>query len=142
MIGHWGTRENTFHEMTSASVRLTSIVICSGDVIDSIKFSYEEKDTGNTVTLGPWGGSGGDSTEITFDEDDYLDKITGTYGDYNGKTVIHTLTFFAKGGTQYGPYGNKKGDSSFSVPVKNKQIVGFFAYAGTYINGIGVYANA
>ncbi|KAJ3679437.1 hypothetical protein LUZ60_017448 [Juncus effusus] len=140
MIGPWGSHTNTLHMTKSESVSLKSIVIKSGNIIDSIKYSYEEKDTENIVTVGPWGGSGGKSHQITFDDDeDYLVKMEGTYGYYDGTIAIHTLIFTTKRGKKYGPFGSKQGETHFSIPIKKGEIVGFFANAGTFVNAIGIY---
>ncbi|KAJ3679453.1 hypothetical protein LUZ60_017464 [Juncus effusus] len=141
MVGVWGYPVGTLNVMDSPSVDLRNIVIKSGDIIDSIAFSYVDKATGNTITAGPWGGSGGSVNKINIDANDYLVTVNGTYGDYYGHTVIQTLTFIMHSGKQFGPFGTVQGGTPFTLPVINKKIVGFLAYTGIYVNGIGFYIN-
>jgi hypothetical protein len=44
--------------------RLESVIIRSGDVIDSIAFSYTDQ-AGMRQTAGPWGGNGGLPTTVS-----------------------------------------------------------------------------
>ncbi|KAK1271850.1 hypothetical protein QJS04_geneDACA013077 [Acorus gramineus] len=39
----------------------------------------------------------------------------------------------------YGPYGTDDSISTFTIPTKDSEIVGFFGASGKYLDKIGVY---
>ncbi|GJN27883.1 hypothetical protein PR202_gb15943 [Eleusine coracana subsp. coracana] len=145
-IGLFGSTSGDNCDITVAPLRLETITIHSGDVIDAIAFTY--KDHNNVVhNVGPWGGSGGGIRQIQLEPLEFVTEIHGTYGPYtygpHGRVEgITNLTFVTNRGS-YGPYGVGKLDieNKFSVPVQNNgSIVGFFAHTGKYyVNGVGVY---
>ena len=57
-LGTWGGDGGVAHDITVAPQRLESITIRNGKVIDSIAFSYRDRDK-QLHTAGPWGGTGG-----------------------------------------------------------------------------------
>lgn len=65
-VGPWGTASGANHDITVMPVRLETITIRSGDVLDAISFSYRDwKDVLHTA--GPFGGTGGGVTEVRND---------------------------------------------------------------------------
>ncbi|GJN11842.1 hypothetical protein PR202_ga30072 [Eleusine coracana subsp. coracana] len=122
-IGLFGSTSGDNCDITVAPLRLETITVHSGDVIDAIAFTY--RDRANQVhTAGPWGGSGGGLHEIQLGPLEFVTEIHGTYGPYtygpHGRVEgITNLTFITNRGS-YGPYGVGKLDTEnkFSVPVQ------------------------
>lgn len=57
-IGPWGWNRGSHRDIKVAPQCLESVTIHSGDVIDSLEFSYSDRD-GQKHSIGPWGGLGG-----------------------------------------------------------------------------------
>ncbi|EAZ20031.1 hypothetical protein OsJ_35630 [Oryza sativa Japonica Group] len=57
-VGPWGGNGGTPQDITETPKRLESITIRSGEVVDSISFSYFDQ-AGQKRVAGPWGGPGG-----------------------------------------------------------------------------------
>lgn len=79
-------------------------------------------------------------SQITFDEDEDIRVLSGTFGPYLSisNTVITSLKI--KTNKQvHGPFGTvgNEGNESFSLPVTKGKIAGFFGRHGPYINSIG-----
>ena len=66
-----------------------------------------------------------------------MTSISGTYGTYNGLTVITSLSFVINGNIN-GPYGRQIG-TAFSIPIQDSEVVGFHGKAGWYLDSIGLY---
>lgn len=137
-IGTWGGNGgNEFGIPESVPRHLESVTIRSGVVIDSIAFSYVDQ-AGKKQTLGPWGGDGELTDTITFAPLEIVKEVSGTTGTFGGDTVVTSLTFVTNVRT-YGPFGKPNG-TTFSVPLMDTNVVGFFVRAGRLVNAIGVYA--
>ncbi|KAI5003543.1 hypothetical protein ZWY2020_030703 [Hordeum vulgare] len=117
--------------------RLESVTIRSGDIIDSLAFSYIDQ-AGKKQTAGPWGGNGGLEETITFAPTETLKKVFGVVGTIGGHTVVTSLTFVTNIKI-YPTFGKGTGGTTFSIPEKNASVVGFFGRAGSYVDAIGVY---
>lgn len=66
-------------------------------------------------------------------------KVTGTIGEFEGDTIVTSLTILTNVGT-YGPFGNENG-TPFNLPKNDgDKVVGFFGRAGLFLNALGVYA--
>lgn len=137
-LGPWGGNGGTEEDTTEAAPKgLESITVFSGDVVDSIGFSYVDQ-AGKKHTAGPWGGPGGSPRQIQLAPSEYVKEVSGTFGDYYGVNVITSLTFVTSLKT-HGPFGQEDG-TPFTVPVqKNSGIVGFHARGGKFLDAIGVY---
>ena len=137
-IGPWGSsHEGTVQDITESPKRLESITLYHGWSVDSISFTYLDH-AGEKHKAGPWGGPGGDPIMIEFGSSEFLKEVSGTFGPYEGSTVITSINFITNKQT-YGPFGRQEG-TPFSVPAQNNSsIVGFFGRSGKYINAVGVY---
>nr|CAB3462273.1 unnamed protein product [Digitaria exilis] len=136
-IGTWGGNGGSAQDITELPKRLESVTIMSGDVIDSIKFSYIDQ-AGKKRTAGPWGGSGGHPHTIDIGPSEIVKEMSGTFGTYHGATVITSLKLVTSSRT-FGPWGVEKG-TPFRVPVQSGSgIVGFFARGGKFLDAIGVH---
>ncbi|CAN6329172.1 unnamed protein product [Urochloa humidicola] len=130
-------------DITVAPLRLESITIRHGTVIDAIAFTYKDSN-GLEHTTGQWGGNGGSSTMITLGPDEFVTGVHGLYGFYGyGSDGIADFTIVTNLRT-YGPFGSStsiKEPKSFDIPVMNNgSIVGFFAHINNpYVTAIGVY---
>ena len=71
---------------------------------------------------------------------EYLTSIKGTITEFQGYTVIQSLTFQTNQKTQ-GPFGPTDG-TPFEIPIEKGEIVGFFGRAGSYLDAIGIYVRA
>ena len=67
---------------------------------------------------------------------EHLTEISGTVDQYQGLTVITSLSFKV-GRRVNGPYGRATG-TTFSLPVVKGKITGFFGNYGDYLDSLGV----
>ncbi|TVU46638.1 hypothetical protein EJB05_06185, partial [Eragrostis curvula] len=123
-IGLFGSASGDNCDITVAPLRLETITVYSGDVIDALAFTYRDRDR-MEHTAGPWGGNGGDTNTIQLEPSEFVTEIHGMYGPYtfgpHGSVEgITNLTIVTNKGS-YGPYGVGELDveNRFSVPVKN-----------------------
>ncbi|CAL4939841.1 unnamed protein product [Urochloa decumbens] len=141
-LGAWGSGESgSAYDITVAPQRLESITIRSGKVIDSVAFSYRDKDN-QLHTAGPWGGAGGvDFNTITLGPDEHITEVAWSVGSFDLKKVdccVTSLKFVSNQRT-YGPFGNGLG-THHTMPVLNGgTVVGMFVRAGEYLNAVGFY---
>jgi len=137
-IGPWGRSAGRVHGINVAPHRLRSVTIRCCVVIDSLAFTYCDKN-GREETAGPWGGCGGNEYTIHLASGEFLCKISGTIGPFGSLPSVVTSLTFTTNICSHGPFGHKKGHP-FDIPVEmNGCIVGFFAHAGWYVDAIGVY---
>lgn len=61
-LGLWGGRGGNLCDIDGYSRRLSKIVIRSGQAIDSLAFEYVLD--GKAYEAGPWGGSGGNPSQV------------------------------------------------------------------------------
>ncbi|CAL4899148.1 unnamed protein product [Urochloa decumbens] len=138
-IGPWGGDGGSTEDITEPPKRLESITVRCGLVIDSVTFTYIDQ-AGEKLTAGPWGGSGGNPHTIHLAASEFVNEISGTYGTFQGATVITSLKIVTNVKT-FGPWSTEIG-TPFSVPVQSGSgIVGFFARAGKYLDALGVYVH-
>jgi hypothetical protein len=90
-LGTWGGNGGVAHDITVAPLRLESITVRWGKVLDSISFTYRDRDE-QLHTAGPWGGTGG--------EKDDPDTVSGRSTCFFGPFVRQTC-FFSFGLTCY-----------------------------------------
>ncbi|KAL5827055.1 hypothetical protein ACOSQ4_018852 [Xanthoceras sorbifolium] len=106
--------------------------------LDSVSFKIINHSTGKIVSSGTHDGTGGVLDKISIDKsEEHLTLISGTIIDNFGKVVVESLTFHTNK-TKYGPYGLTNG-STFEIPMKNGEIVGFFGNAGAFLDTVGIY---
>ncbi|KAE8768589.1 jacalin-related lectin 9-like [Hordeum vulgare] len=135
--GPLGGKGGTICDITEAPQRLESVTIQSGDAIDSIMFSYTDQ-AGKKQMAGPWGGNDGLEQTILLAPTENVTKVFGTTGEFQGDTVVTSLTFVTNVAT-YGPFGKTKG-TPFSIPKEDgDNVVGFFGRVGSLVNALGVY---
>jgi hypothetical protein len=120
---------------------LIKLSIGSGNVVDSIQAFY----VSDTIPLtGRHGGSGGDSIANIILGDDYITKVDGYYGDYEGGHYILQLTFQTKSGKIHGPYGDMVNTDPDRTPFSleandNERVIALFGTAGIYPGTAGFY---
>ncbi|CAH1446306.1 unnamed protein product [Lactuca virosa] len=133
----WGGKggENAWQFIIPDGGSLARFTISSGDVVNSIRFSYKDQ-YGFTLTSEHFGGDGGSSNTITFADDEFLIGISGRVGSINNLTVITSLSFETNNYT-YGPYGTNPG-TDFSFGVANGKFSGFYGRCGHYVDSLGV----
>ncbi|RLN28460.1 protein GOS9-like [Panicum miliaceum] len=68
-------------DITVAPLRLESITIRHGKVLDALAFTYKDCH-GLEHTTGQWGGDGGNSTTITLGPAEFVTGVHGLYGFY------------------------------------------------------------
>ncbi|RLN28883.1 protein GOS9-like [Panicum miliaceum] len=82
-------------DITVAPLRLESITIRHGLIVDALAFTYKDCH-GLQHTTGQWGGDGGNSTTITLGPDEFVTGVQGLYGSYsyggNGVTDLTIVT--------------------------------------------------
>ncbi|CAN6329328.1 unnamed protein product [Urochloa humidicola] len=144
-IGPFGSTSHAEgnRDITVTPLRLESITIRYGKVLDAIAFTYKDSN-GLEHTTGQWGGNGGNSTTIPLGPYEFVTGVHGLYGFYGyGSDGITNFTIDTNLRT-YGPFGEStsiKEPKSFDIPVMNNgSIVGFFAHRNNaYLTAIGVY---
>ncbi|GLT45977.1 hypothetical protein SLA2020_197700 [Shorea laevis] len=98
----------------------------------------------NGHEYGKFGGNNsndiGDKKTIEIDGPlEHLTSITGTYGNYNGLTVITSLSFVTNL-TTHGPFGTATGTSfSMPMPMEGYLVNGFHGRGGYYLDAIGIH---
>lgn len=75
-------------------------------------------------------------TQIPFDMDEEIIKISGRFGSFLNNTVVISLTFVTNKNT-YGQYGTD-GGIDFSIPVDKGKIIGFYGKYSNFLDSIGV----
>ncbi|KAF2933582.1 hypothetical protein DAI22_04g094600 [Oryza sativa Japonica Group] len=141
-IGPWGWNRGSHRDIKVAPQCLESVTIHSGDVIDSLEFSYSDRD-GQKHSIGPWGGLGGTAYMTELGPLEFLTGICGTMGPFSEAPdgdVVTSLTLITNA-RRCGPFG-RGGGTPFQIPMRgNGSIVGFFGCADSFVHAIGVYAN-
>ena len=75
---------------------------------------------------------------------EYLVRIDGTHGFQSQglEDIIRSLTFVTNENT-YGPYGTvSEEDTSFTIPIKSGEVVGFHDRCGDAVNAIVIHVAA
>uniref|UniRef100_A0A8I6XYD5 Jacalin-type lectin domain-containing protein n=1 Tax=Hordeum vulgare subsp. vulgare TaxID=112509 RepID=A0A8I6XYD5_HORVV len=141
-VGPWGNHLARSYDLDVLPQHLLSIVVCSGQVIDSLTFTYIDCD-GQQHSVGPWGGQGapqdGSFHTILFGPSEFLKGISGTIKLNPHSSDVVTSVLLVTNTGNHGPFGEGGGAPFFSPVQDNSTIVGFFAGAGKSINALGVY---
>ncbi|KAI3779059.1 hypothetical protein L2E82_08517 [Cichorium intybus] len=136
LIGPWGGSDGENWSF-KAEGKITKIIISHGECIDSIGFASQDED-GNNLHSQPYGGFGGDYTEVHIDIDvEELNGISGTIGWFDGKIVVTSLAFTTNV-NKFGPFGRENG-THFSLPISKASFAGFYGRSSDYLHAIGVY---
>ncbi|KAI3681088.1 hypothetical protein L6452_35870 [Arctium lappa] len=136
-VGPWGGDGGVNPWSFMPGGRIVGFRIASGDVIDSIRFMYEDE-SHNKHHSNTYGGDGGTlNPPVNFDRDEDIIRVSGTIGKIYSYTVITSLSFHTNKGRTYGTYGGGAG-TSFSLPVTKGKFIGFFGNYGDYLDSIGV----
>ncbi|KAF8673297.1 hypothetical protein HU200_048853 [Digitaria exilis] len=128
------------HDIKVVPHRMESVTISSEAVVNSLTFSYHDRN-GKQRILGPWGGPAGSSftVSIRLGAFEHLKGVVGTYGPFDSAGNVITSLTFTTNHRKYGPFG-RGGGTEFTVPVEvHGSVVGFFGRAGTYLDALGVY---
>lgn len=111
----------------------TSIIIRKGLIIDNLTFVYQEYSAVH-------GGRGGTLIETKLSQDDYIVKVSGTYGHFANQDLIETLTFTTKNGKVISSEKSTSNKMDFEyVAEEGHHICALFGRAGYYLNSIGFY---
>ncbi|KAI3827202.1 hypothetical protein L1987_01274 [Smallanthus sonchifolius] len=121
-------------KFTTNGGRINSIIITTGDCVFSLEFLYIDKDN-TTHRSGQFGTLGITAETINFADDEDINEISGTVGNFAGLTVITSLSFKTNK-TVYGPFGRVLG-TNFSLPVTKGKFEGFFGNSGDVIDSFG-----
>ncbi|KAF8700221.1 hypothetical protein HU200_034600 [Digitaria exilis] len=132
----WGRSQDIY----ATPYRLQSVTIYSCLVIDSLAFSYTDRD-GQHHSSGHWDGHGGACNTVLLGPSEFLTGISGTIDSYEDQSQVITSLMLVTNARSYGPFGRTQG-TPFQVPLQsNGCIVGFFGRADQYLNAVGVYTN-
>lgn len=120
----------------------TQIVICSGDVIDSVSFVYGE------FELPVLGGNGGGRHAFPLKANEYIVKVSGAYThNYYGASALTALSFYTNLGNVYGVNANSRAEAHFEYEAPaDKVICALFGSRSVHTDGsvfvstIGFYA--
>ncbi|KAI9082866.1 hypothetical protein K1719_035196 [Acacia pycnantha] len=139
-LGPWGGSGGD-HWSFNASLAITEIVIT---LVENNIHSISFKDaSGNTS--GTFGGRDPNAIQRVEKKvpiqwpSEYLRSISGTYGRYNGLSVIKSLSFITNLKTN-GPFGTASDDDTpFPTQTADGVVVGFYGWAGYYVDAIGIF---
>ncbi|KAI9082860.1 hypothetical protein K1719_035190 [Acacia pycnantha] len=139
-LGPWGGSGGD-HWSFNASFAITEIVIT---LVENNIHSISFKDaSGNTS--GTFGGRDPNAIQRVEKKvpiqwpSEYLRSISGTYGRYNGLSVIKSLSFITNLKTN-GPFGTASDDDTpFPTQTADGVVVGFYGWAGYYVDAIGIF---
>nr|XP_043614631.1 probable serine/threonine-protein kinase DDB_G0278521 [Erigeron canadensis] len=144
-VGTWGKQiagqnNDQWSFKLEENHKLQKIIIDHGDVIYSLMFTTQCG--GIFHTSNKVGGSaGGDIvSKVMLDDDEEIIDIKGTVATRGGNTVISSLTFVTNKRT-HGPFG-RASENVFTIPWEKGSLVGFYGFAGDFIDAIGVYLKA
>ncbi|KAM7468844.1 hypothetical protein LguiA_007027 [Lonicera macranthoides] len=135
-VGQWGgPGRDPFSFRVGSWIK--EIIVREGINIKSLSF----KD-GDGHEYGKFGGNNptdpGEERKIVIDGNlEHLTSITGTYGKYDGRVVIGSLSFITNL-TTYGPFGTATG-TSFSIPIEGSVVIGFHGRGGYYLDANGIH---
>ncbi|KAM7473148.1 hypothetical protein LguiB_020391 [Lonicera macranthoides] len=135
-VGQWGGPGGDPFSFRVGSW-IKEIIVREGITINSLSF----KD-GNGQQYGKFGGNNpndlGEERKIEIDGYlEHLSSIIGTYGNYDGRVVIGSLSFITNL-TTYGPFGTATG-TSFSIPIEGSVVIGFHGRGDYYLDAIGIH---
>jgi hypothetical protein len=122
--GNGGSEFTDTHDVNSWG-RITQISVRHGSEVDSIATTYAN---GQFLSHG---GTGGDLTVITLNDDEFINKV-----DLRSGARLDQITFHTSKGVIYGPYGGS-GGSPNSVDFGSNVLQYFFGRSGSRMDAIG-----
>ncbi|XP_078150668.1 mannose/glucose-specific lectin-like [Carex rostrata] len=137
-IGPCGGTGGTVKDMNVDGItRIVKISIRHGGAIDALTVRFLRN--GREESTEQWGRSGGQLTEFTLRDSEYITSVKGHYGEFNFNkwVVVKSLKFETNLGS-YGPYGDENG-VPFELSANGGQIIGFHGRPGEYLDALGVY---
>ncbi|GEM_PF-5309575 len=114
--------------ITDNNLRISGIIIRSGDIVDSIQLLYEDGSKG--MAFG--NDTGGDIHFVEFEKNDSLESVSGMYGvGYWDKYALSAVCIRTQKGRIYGPFGTLvKGGRPFELKVPENMVLrGIFGSA-------------
>lgn len=122
------------HDCDLSSLEMASMTVLSGAILDGIVVTYAD---GMSIKHG---GNGGTAHKISL-QGDSVKRVTGVYNvNFGGRTVISHLGVETKSGKKYGPFGDDKNGSPFTLEGDGEKIVAFFGSTnGAYVASLGGY---
>nr|P82953.2 RecName: Full=Horcolin; AltName: Full=Agglutinin; AltName: Full=Mannose-specific lectin [Hordeum vulgare subsp. vulgare]Q5U9T2.1 RecName: Full=Horcolin; AltName: Full=Agglutinin; AltName: Full=Mannose-specific lectin [Hordeum vulgare]7V4S_A Chain A, Horcolin [Hordeum vulgare]7V4Z_A Chain A, Horcolin [Hordeum vulgare]7V4Z_B Chain B, Horcolin [Hordeum vulgare]7V4Z_C Chain C, Horcolin [Hordeum vulgare]7V4Z_D Chain D, Horcolin [Hordeum vulgare]7V4Z_E Chain E, Horcolin [Hordeum vulgare]7V4Z_F len=137
-IGPWGGNGGSERDVQPKPIRMVSMTVSSGAIVDAIAFTYVGTDNVQHSSGIKWGGTGGTEDTINLDATNYVTEISGTVGKFGTDDIVTSLKIItSKGVTR--TYGSGTG-IPFRVPVLDGgKIAGFFGRAGAFLDAIGFY---
>ncbi|XP_078150321.1 agglutinin-like [Carex rostrata] len=132
-----GTGGTVKHMNVDGITRIVKISIRHGGAIDALTVRFLRN--GREESTEQWGRSGGQLTEFTLRDSEYITSVKGHYGEFNFNkwVVVKSLKFETNLGS-YGPYGDENG-VPFELSANGGQIIGFHGRPGEYLDALGVY---
>jgi hypothetical protein len=122
--GNGGSEFTDTHDVNSWG-RITQISVRHGSEVDAIATTYAN---GQFLSHG---GTGGDLTVITLNDDEFINKV-----DLRSGARLDQITFHTSKGVTYGPYGGS-GGSPHSVDFSSNVLQYFFGRSGSRMDAIG-----
>lgn len=111
-----------------------SIIIRKGCIIDNLTFKYNDFSAVH-------GGTGGSEDETMLEKDEYIVKVSGTYGKFGKEFLIETLSFTTNRGNEITAGQPNPSKENFEYKVEDGYaICALFGRADNYLNCIGFYS--
>lgn len=111
-----------------------SIIIRKGCIIDNLTFEYNDFSAVH-------GGTGGSEEETMLEKDEYIVKVSGTYGKFGKEFLIETLSFTTNKGKEISTGQPNPGKENFEYKAEDGYaICALFGRADNYLNCIGFYS--
>ncbi|XP_028792466.1 mannose/glucose-specific lectin-like [Neltuma alba] len=140
-VGPWGGPGGDHWSFKASHQGITEIVIHEHVNIKSISFKDANGHISGTFGGRSPNGRGKEKKIAICWPSEYLESISGTYGEYHGLLVIKSLSFITNL-TTYGPFGSTSGDDkTFSIPIADSVVVGFHGRAGYYLDALGIFVH-
>ena len=96
----------------------TQIIVCSGDVIDSVSFVYGE------FELPVLGGNGGGKHAFSLKANEYIVRVSGAYThNYFGASALTALSFYTNLGNVYGVSANSRAEGHFEYEAPADKVI-------------------
>jgi hypothetical protein len=114
--------------------RVNRVTVYHGRYIDAFKVEYVDPD-GRLVETPRIGGNGGQESNMTFADDEFITEVVARYGGYIDKLVIKTNK--RPQGLAFGG-GGGNGEKTWTVRSNDERIVSFWGRSGAYIDALGI----
>ncbi|KAJ4786460.1 jacalin lectin family protein [Rhynchospora pubera] len=140
-VGPYGGDGGEIRDMDPSGItRIVKIGIRHGGAIDALIVHFERN--GHEESTDLWGTDGGELTEISFEEQEYIMAVKGHVGTYRHNNYKSLRSLVLETNLRsYGPYGVEEGQS-FELSAEGGEIIGFHGRSGQLLLAIGVYVKA